>query len=78
LLSQLLRRQRQDSEFKASPAKAVQRPCLKKQNENEVRCQRLMPVILAVWEAEIRKIEVPGQPGQKSLQDITSTKQSWE
>jgi hypothetical protein len=28
-----------------------------------------MPGILATWEAGIRRIVVPGQPGQKSLQD---------
>jgi hypothetical protein len=26
--------------------------------------QWLMPAILATWEAEIRRMEVPGQPGQ--------------
>jgi hypothetical protein len=34
-----------------------------------------MPVILALREAEIRKIPVPGQQGQKSLQDLISVEQ---
>jgi hypothetical protein len=28
-----------------------------------------MPVILAIWEAKMGRIEVPGQPRQKNLQD---------
>jgi hypothetical protein len=31
-----------------------------------------MPVILATWEAKIGRIEVPGQPWQKSLKDLVS------
>jgi hypothetical protein len=31
-----------------------------------------MPVFLATWEAEIGKIRVSGQPGQKSFQDLIS------
>jgi hypothetical protein len=27
-------------------------------------CQRLMPVILATWEVEIRRVEVRGWPGE--------------
>jgi hypothetical protein len=34
------------------------------------------PVIPAVWEAELRRITIPGQPRQKSLQDLTSTEKS--
>jgi hypothetical protein len=30
----------------------------------QARCQRLMPVILIIWEAEIRRISVQGQPRQ--------------
>jgi hypothetical protein len=33
-------------------------------NVLEARHQWLIPVILATWEAEIRKIAVPGQPEQ--------------
>jgi hypothetical protein len=32
-----------------------------------------MPVILAMWEAKIRRITVPGQPRQKHSQDPIST-----
>jgi hypothetical protein len=37
----------------------------------------LTPVILASWEAEIKRIKVPGQLGQKSLQDPIPTGKSW-
>jgi hypothetical protein len=33
-------------------------------------CQRLTLIILATWEAEVRRIPVPRQPRQKSLQDL--------
>jgi hypothetical protein len=36
-----------------------------------------MPVILATWEAEIRKIAVRDQPGQKSSWDSIPTEKSW-
>jgi hypothetical protein len=36
------------------------------------RCQWLMPVILATWEAGIRRIAAPGQARQKSLWDPIS------
>jgi hypothetical protein len=38
------------------------------------RCWWLPPVILATWEGEIRRIAVPGQPGQ-ILQGTPSSKQ---
>jgi hypothetical protein len=38
----------------------------------ELGAQWLVPVILAIWEAETRRITVLGQPGQKSLQDPIS------
>jgi hypothetical protein len=37
----------------------------------------LTPVIQATWDLEIWRIMVPGQPGQKSLQDPTSKEKSW-
>jgi hypothetical protein len=40
----------------------TQNSCLKKLGF--ARHQWLMPIILATWEAEIERIEVPGQPGQ--------------
>jgi hypothetical protein len=36
-----------------------------------------MPIILAIWEAKIRRMAVPGQPRQKSLGDSISTEKSW-
>jgi hypothetical protein len=33
-------------------------------NPTEARCQWLMPIILAIQEAEIRRIAVQSQPGQ--------------
>jgi cytochrome c-type biogenesis protein CcmH/NrfF len=36
-----------------------------------------MAIILATWEAEIGRIMVPGQLGQKSLEDPISTEKSW-
>jgi hypothetical protein len=47
----------------------------------QARCQRLMPVILATQEAEIKRIMVRSQPKQivhKPLsQKILNTKQGW-
>jgi hypothetical protein len=44
-------------------------PALKKRRrrnkERKVRHWWLMPIILATWEAEIRRIAIPGQPGMK-------------
>jgi hypothetical protein len=37
-------------------------------------CQWLTPVILATWEAEIRRIVVPGQTQEKSLRDPSQQK----
>jgi hypothetical protein len=37
----------------------------------------LTPIILRTWEAEIWRTVVPGQPGQKSLQDPILTEKSW-
>jgi hypothetical protein len=36
-----------------------------------------MAVILATWEAEIGRIMVPGQLGQKSFRDTILTEKSW-
>jgi hypothetical protein len=36
-----------------------------------------MPVILAIWEAEIRRIVVSASPGKKSWQKPTSTEKNW-
>jgi hypothetical protein len=36
------------------------------------RCQWLMFVILAIWEAEIRRIAFPANPGGKNLEDPIS------
>jgi hypothetical protein len=33
---------------------------------------RLMPIILAAWEVEIKRIDIPGHPRGKSLQDPIS------
>jgi hypothetical protein len=40
---------------------------------NLARCQWLMPIILAIWEAEILRSIVQGQPGQIVL-ETPSTK----
>jgi hypothetical protein len=32
------------------------------------RCQRLTPVILATWEAKLRRIKIQGQPRQVVLE----------
>jgi hypothetical protein len=38
-----------------------------------------MPIILATWEAETRRIMVPGQPRQKKVcKTLISTEESWE
>jgi hypothetical protein len=36
--------------------------------KTKAKCQWLMLVILPTWEAEIRRISVQGQPGQRVLQ----------
>jgi hypothetical protein len=41
------------------------------------RSRWLTHVILATWEAEIRKTVVQGQPGAKSSQDSISTEKRW-
>jgi hypothetical protein len=58
-----LRRLRQkDHNFKASLGQTV-KPCLKN-NKTMAGCQWLSPIILAIQEAEIRRIEVQNQLGQ--------------
>jgi hypothetical protein len=37
---------------------------MEKKKKKSARCQWLMPVILAIQEAEIRRIMVQSQPGQ--------------
>jgi predicted ATPase len=34
-------------------------------HSQQIVVQRYVPIILAMWEAEIRRIVVPGHPGQK-------------
>jgi hypothetical protein len=40
------------------------KPQYRKQTNNNTWHWWLIPIILATWEVEIKKIEVPGQPGQ--------------
>jgi hypothetical protein len=42
---------------------------------NEARHWWLMPVILATWEAEIKRVTIPGKLGQKE-QDPNSAKKA--
>jgi hypothetical protein len=42
-----------------------------------VRCQRLMPVILANQEAEIRRIVVWSQPGKRTYLEKTHHQKGW-
>jgi hypothetical protein len=47
---------------------------LRGKKEDLARCQRLMPVILAPWEAEIRRIELKASPRQIVLCETPSPK----
>jgi hypothetical protein len=47
-------------------------------NLKEARRQWLTPVILATWEAEIRRIMVRGQPRQKVGKTPSQPIKSWE
>jgi hypothetical protein len=49
--------------------------CLYKKN-TAAGLQRLTPIILAAWEAEIRRITVQGQPGQ-TVYKTKITRQKW-
>jgi hypothetical protein len=45
--------------------------CKKKTNKQKTGCRWLTPIILATWEAEIRRIKVGGQPKQMVLQTLS-------
>jgi hypothetical protein len=51
--------------FPACPREPlVPSPASQNEKKNEKKCRMLIPVILAILEAEIRRISVQTQPGQ--------------
>jgi hypothetical protein len=59
-------------EYVAEVLGSIPRTAKKNSFNNLARHRWLTPVILATWEAEIRRIKVQGQPGQIALETSIS------